>query len=78
MEVLEQPRGGGFPALNVMAIGDQRHANVRKLLADVDVTPPHATACITWLVNVFNREMNCNKNASFIEGDWNKNVIISS
>ena len=28
-EVLEQP-GGGTPALNVMAIRDQRHANVSK------------------------------------------------
>ena len=38
--VLEQP-GGGTPALNVMAIRDQRHANVsqqRTLLADADVS----------------------------------------
>ena len=38
-EVLQQ-LGGGTPELNVMAIRDQRHANVskqRKLLADVDV-----------------------------------------
>ena len=42
-EALEQP-GFGTPALNVMAIRDQRHANVGKqttLLADVDVAPPH-------------------------------------
>ena len=41
MKVLEQP-GGGTPALNVMAIRDQRHANVNKqrtLLAEVDVAP---------------------------------------
>ena len=45
-EVLEQP-GDGPPALNVMAISDQRYANVSKqmtLLADVDVAPPHGTA----------------------------------
>ena len=39
-EVLKKP-GGGTPALNVMAIRDQGHANVSKqrmLLADVDVT----------------------------------------
>ena len=45
MENLEQPRGG-TPALNVMAIRGQRHANVSKqttLLADVDVAPPHST-----------------------------------
>ena len=67
-EVLEQQRGG-TPALNVMAIRDQCHANVSKqrtLLADADVAP------ITKLVNVFHREMNCNKNASFISGDCNK------
>ena len=40
MEVLKQP-GGDSPVLDVMAIRDQRHANVSKqrtLLADVDVT----------------------------------------
>ena len=45
MEGLEQP-GGGTPALNVMAIRNQRHANVSKqttLLADVDVAPNHDT-----------------------------------
>ena len=48
-EVLEQP-GGGSPALNVMAIRDQRHANVSKqrtLLADADVAPHHGSAPIT-------------------------------
>ena len=48
-EVLEQP-GGGTPALNVMAICDQRHANVSKqrtLLADADVAPHHGSAPIT-------------------------------
>ena len=48
-EVLEQP-GGGSPALNVMAIRDQRHANVSKqrtLLADADVAPHHSSAPIT-------------------------------
>ena len=73
-EVLEQP-GGGTLALNVMVVYDQRHANVSKqrtLLADADVAPPHGSAPITWLVNVFHREMNCNKNASFISGDCNK------
>ena len=68
MEVLEQP-GGGISAFNVMVISDQRHANVsdqRTLLADVDVAPPEGMAKITWLVNVLSREMNCNKNASFI------------
>ena len=47
-EVLEQPGGGG--ALNVMAIRDQRHANVssqRMLLADADVSPHHGSAPIT-------------------------------
>ena len=42
-EGLEQP-GRGTPALNVIAIRDQRYANVSKqrtLLADVDVAPPH-------------------------------------
>ena len=46
MEVSEQPRGE-TPALNVMAIRDQRHANVSKqrtLLVDVDVTPPQGAA----------------------------------
>ena len=44
-EGLGQP-GGGTPALNFMAICDQRHTNVsnqRTLLADVDVAPPHGT-----------------------------------
>ena len=48
-EVLEQPEGG-TPALNVMAIRDQRHANVSKqraLLADTDVAPHHGSAPIT-------------------------------
>ena len=38
-EVLEEPRSG-TPALNVMAIRDQRHTNVSKqraFLADVDI-----------------------------------------
>ena len=40
--ILEQPRCR-TPALNVMAIRDERHANVNKqrtLLADVDIAPP--------------------------------------
>ena len=44
--VSEQPRGG-IPALNVMAIRDQRHANVSKqrtLLVDLDVALPHGAA----------------------------------
>ena len=48
-EVLEQP-GGGTPAINVMAIRDQRHTNVSKqrtLLADADVAPRHGSAPIT-------------------------------
>ena len=45
-EVLEQP-GGGTPALNVMAIRDQRHAKQRTLLADADVAPHHGSAPIT-------------------------------
>ena len=48
-EVLEQ-QGGGTPALNVMAIRDQGHANVSKqrtLLADADVAPHHGSAPIT-------------------------------
>ena len=48
-EVLEPP-GGGTPAPNVMAIHDQRHANVSKqrtLLADADVAPHHGSAPIT-------------------------------
>ena len=48
-EVLEQPVGG-TPALNVIAIRDQRHANVSKqrtLLADADVAPYHGSAPIT-------------------------------
>ena len=48
-EVLLQP-GGGTPARNVMAIRDQRHANVSKqrmLLADVDVTMHKGAAQIT-------------------------------
>ena len=43
-EGLEQPEGG-TPVLKVMAIRDQRRANVSKqrtLLADVDVAPPHS------------------------------------
>ena len=38
--------GGGTPALNAMAIRDQRHTHVSKqrtLLADVEVAPPHGT-----------------------------------
>ena len=45
-EVSEQPRSE-TPALNVMAIHDQRHANVSKqrtLLEDVDVAPPQVAA----------------------------------
>ena len=45
-EVSEQPRGE-TPVLNVMAIRDQRHANVSKqkaLLVDVDVAPPQGAA----------------------------------
>ena len=45
---LEQP-GGGTPALDVMAIRDQRHANdskQRTLLADADVAPHHGLAPI--------------------------------
>ena len=48
-EVLEQ-QGGGTPALNVMAIRDQRHASVseqRTLLADADVAPHYGPAPIT-------------------------------
>ena len=48
-EVLEQ-QGGGTPALNVMVIRDQGHANVSKqrtLLADADVAPHHGSAPIT-------------------------------
>ena len=48
-KVLEQP-GDGTPALNVMAIRDQRHANVSKqrmLLADADVAPHHGLAPVT-------------------------------
>ena len=48
-EVLEQP-GIGTPAFNVMAIREQRHANVSKqltLLADADVAPHHGSAPIT-------------------------------
>ena len=40
-EVLYKQPGGGTPALNVMVIRDQRHANASKqrtLLADVDIT----------------------------------------
>ena len=45
-EVLEQPRGE-TPVLNVMAIRDQRRANVSKqrtLLLDVDVALPQGAA----------------------------------
>ena len=51
-EVLEQP-GGGTHGLNVMAIRDQRYANVskqRSLLVDADVDvvgPHHGSAPIT-------------------------------
>ena len=48
-EVLEQP-GGGTPALNVMAIRDQRHANVSKqrtLFADADFAPHQGSVPIT-------------------------------
>ena len=48
-EDLEQPVAG-TPALNVMAIHDQRHANVSKqrtLFADADVAPHHGSAPIT-------------------------------
>ena len=46
MEVPEQPRGG-TSMLNVKAIRDLCHTKVskqRKLLADVDVAPPHSMA----------------------------------
>ena len=69
-EVLEQP-GGGTPALNVIAIRDQRHANVSKkrtLRCSISRLGPDL---ITG--KCFHREMNCNKNASFISGDCNKN-----
>ena len=49
MEVLEHP-GGGPPALNVIAIRDQRRANISKqrtLLADADIAPHHGSAPIT-------------------------------
>ena len=42
--------GVGTPVLNVMAICDQRHANVSKqrtLLADADVAPHYGSAPIT-------------------------------
>ena len=42
----EQPRGE-TPVFNIMAICDQRHANVSKqrtLLEDVDVAPPQGAA----------------------------------
>ena len=45
-EVSEQPRDE-TPALNVMEIRDQRHANVNKqrmLLVDVEVAPPKGAA----------------------------------
>ena len=45
-EVSEQPRDE-TPALNVMEIRDQRHANVSKqrtLSVDVDVAPPQGAA----------------------------------
>ena len=48
-EVLEQQRGR-TPALNVMAIRDQCHANVSKqstLLTDVDDAPPQGAVKIT-------------------------------
>ena len=48
-EVLEQPEGG-TPALNFMAIRDQRHTNVSKqrtLLADADVARRRGSAPIT-------------------------------
>ena len=41
---------GGTPALNVMAIRNQRHANVSKqrtLLADADIAPHHGSDPIT-------------------------------
>ena len=82
-EVLEQP-WGGTPTLNTMAIHDQchaNHANVSKqitIMADVDVAPLHDMVYITWLAIVFHWEMSCNKNASFIAGDCNKNVNIST
>ena len=44
-EVLEQP-GGGTPALNVMAIRDQRHANVSKQRT-LYIAPHHGSAAIT-------------------------------
>ena len=46
LEVSKQPRGE-TPAFNVMAMRDQRHANVSKqrtLLEDVDVVPPQGAA----------------------------------
>ena len=45
-EVLEQPANKS-PVQNVVAIREWRHANVdkqRKLLVDVDVTPPRGAA----------------------------------
>ena len=54
--------------LHVMAIRDQSYVNVSKertLLADTDVAPPHDMAKIT-TGKCFHREMNCNKNATFI------------
>ena len=49
-EVLEQ-QGSGTPALNVMAIQNQRHANVSKqrtLLADAEVAPHRGSVPITY------------------------------
>ena len=48
-EVSEQQRGGP-PALNVMAMRDQRHANVSKqrmLSVGADIALPHSSAQIT-------------------------------
>ena len=76
MEVLEQS-GCGTPALNVMAIRDQQtQTSVNKECYWLMSTLLCLMAwTISRLVNVF-REMNRNKNDSFVLGDCHKNVSV--
>ena len=67
-EVLEQPANES-PVHNVVALREWRHANVdkqRKLLVDVDVTPPRGATQTMWLLNVLHREMQAARNYGFI------------
>ena len=76
-DVLEQPRAE-TPELNVMAIQTNiMQRSVSKERYWLMSTLLHSTEWPrSWLANLFHQEMNCNKYASFIEGECNKNINI--